>query len=297
MHYINKILVVSTSIEKRLLEKGIIDKISELIKSNPNTLWENVATEFKLEPSFSNNDLKELKSYFKNVKVDLNLIQVKSQSNRRKKLLVADMDSTILSSETLDDLASLIDKADQIKKITKNAMNGKTNFINSLVERVKTLKNTNVKYLNRVKNELKYNQGAKELISTMKKNGSICALCTGGFYFIANEVKATLGFNYVQANTLEIKDGVITGNLIKPIFNEDSKKEFLKHLADKYKLSLENTCSIGDGANDIKMNQLSSLGVSFRGNKILKDHSKFILDHSDLTGLLFLQGYSRSEIL
>ena len=297
MHYINKILVVSTSIEKRLLEKGIIDKISELIKSNPNTLWENVATEFKLEPSFSNNDLKELKSYFKNVKVDLNLIQVKSQSNRRKKLLVADMDSTILSSETLDDLASLIDKADQIKKITKNAMNGKTNFINSLVERVKTLKNTNVKYLNRVKNELKYNQGAKELISTMKKNGSICALCTGGFYFIANEVKETLGFNYVQANTLEIKDGVITGNLIKPIFNEDSKKEFLKHLADKYKLSLENTCSIGDGANDIKMNQLSSLGVSFRGNKILKDNSKFILDHSDLTGLLFLQGYSRSEIL
>ena len=297
MHYINKILVVSTSIEKRLLEKGIIDKISELIKSNPNTLWENVATEFKLEPSFSNNDLKELKSYFKNVKVDLNLVQVKSQSNRRKKLLVADMDSTILSSETLDDLASLIDKADQIKKITKNAMNGKTNFINSLVERVKTLKNTNVKYLNRVKNELKYNQGAKELISTMKKNGSICALCTGGFYFIANEVKATLGFNYVQANTLEIKDGVITGNLIKPIFNEDSKKEFLKHLADKYKLSLENTCSIGDGANDIKMNQLSSLGVSFRGNKILKDNSKFILDHSDLTGLLFLQGYSRSEIL
>ena len=297
MHYINKILVVSTSIEKRLLEKGIIDKISELIKSNPNTLWENVATEFKLEPSFSNNDLKELKSYFKNVKVDLNLIQVKSQSNRRKKLLVADMDSTILSSETLDDLASLIDKADQIKKITKNAMNGKTNFINSLVERVKTLKNTNVKYLNRVKNELKYNQGAKELISTMKKNGSICALCTGGFYFIANEVKETLGFNYVQANTLEIKDGVITGNLIKPIFNEDSKKEFLKHLTDKYKLSLENTCSIGDGANDIKMNQLSSLGVSFRGNKILKDNSKFILDHSDLTGLLFLQGYSRSEIL
>ena len=297
MHYINKILVVSTSIEKRLLEKGIIDKISELIKSNPNTLWENVATEFKLEPSFSNNDLKELKSYFKNVKFDLNLIQVKSQSNRRKKLLVADMDSTILSSETLDDLASLIDKADQINKITKNAMNGKTNFINSLVERVKTLKNTNVKYLNRVKNELKYNQGAKELISTMKKNGSICALCTGGFYFIANEVKATLGFNYVQANTLEIKDGVITGNLIKPIFNEDSKKEFLKHLADKYKLSLESTCSIGDGANDIKMNQLSSLGVSFRGNKILKDNSKFILDHSDLTGLLFLQGYSRSEIL
>ena len=182
------------------------------------------------------------------------------------------MDSTILSSETLDDLAILIGKIEQIKNITKDAMDGKINFIGSLEERVRVLKDTNENHLVQIKNNLQYNPGAKELISTMKKNGSICALCTGGFYFIANEVKATLGFNYVQANTLEIKDVVITGNLIKPIFNEDSKKEFLKHLADKYKLSLENTCSIGDGANDIKMNQLSSLGVSFRGNKILKDH-------------------------
>jgi len=147
-----------------------------------------------------------------------------------------------------------------------------------------------------IKNNLKYNTGAKELISTMKKNGSICALCTGGFYYIANEVKSALGFNYVQANTLEIRNGYITGNLIKPIFNENSKKEFLIHLVDKFKLSLENTCSVGDGANDIEMNKLSSLGVSFKGKEILRDNSKYILDHSDLTGLLFLQGYSKSEI-
>ena len=296
MHNINKILVVSTSIEKKLLEKKIIDKISSILKSRPNILWENVSAEFKLDPSFTSNDLNALKFCFKNINIDMNLIQLQSQSNRRKKLLIADMDSTILRSETLDDLAILIGKTEQIKDITKDAMDGKINFIRSLVKRVRVLKDTNEKHLVQIKNNLKYNTGAKELISTMKKNGSICALCTGGFYYIANEVKSALGFNYVQANTLEIRNGYITGNLIKPIFNENSKKEFLIHLVDKFKLSLENTCSIGDGANDIEMNKLSSLGVSFKGKEILRDNSKYILDHSDLTGLLFLQGYSKSEI-
>ena len=296
MHNINKILVVSTSIEKRLLEKKIIDKISKLLKSSPNILWENVSAEFKLEPSFTNNDLNELKFNFKDINIDFNLIKFNSQSNRRKKLLIADMDSTILHSETLDDLAILIGKIDEIKNITKDAMDGKINFINSLVERVRVLKDTNEMHLVKIKNNLRYNPGAKELVSTMKKNGSICALCTGGFYYIANEVKSALGFNYVQANTLEIKNGFLTGNLIEPIFNENSKKEFLVHLADKFKLSLEYTCSIGDGANDIEMNKLSSLGVSYKGKEILKNNSKYILDHSDLTGLLFLQGYSKSEI-
>ena len=296
MHNINKILVVSTSIEKKLLEKKIIDKISSIVKSSPNILWKNVSAEFKLDPSFTSDDLDELKFCFKNINIDMNLIQLKSQSNRRKKLLIADMDSTILRSETLDDLAILAGKIEQIKNITKDAMDGKINFISSLEERVRVLKDTNEKHLVQIKNNLKYNTGAKELISTMKKNGSICALCTGGFYYIANEVKSALGFNYVQANTLEIRNGYITGNLIKPIFNENSKKEFLIHLVDKFKLSLENTCSIGDGANDIEMNKLSSLGVSFKGKEILRDNSKYILDHSDLTGLLFLQGYSKSEI-
>jgi len=296
MHNINKILVVSTSIEKKLLEKKIIDKISSIVKSSPNILWKNVSAEFKLDPSFTSDDLDELKFCFKNINIDMNLIQLKSQSNRRKKLLIADMDSTILRSETLDDLAILAGKIEQIKNITKDAMDGKINFISSLEERVRVLKDTNEKHLVQIKNNLKYNTGAKELISTMKKNGSICALCTGGFYYIANEVKSALGFNYVQANTLEIRNGYITGNLIKPIFNENSKKEFLIQLAEKFKLSLENTCSIGDGANDIEMNKLSSLGVSFKGKKILKDNSKYILNHSDLTGLLFLQGYSKSEI-
>ena len=296
MHYSEKILVVSSSIKKRLLKKSITDKLSELVRSNEKILWDNVASEFTLNKSFSSKDLNQLRLQFRGANIDLNLIETNQKNNRRKKLLVADMDSTILSSETLDDLANLVGKKYEIEKITNDAMQGKINFVSSLLKRVKALSKTNTNHLDIINKSLTYNDGARELVSTMKSNGSICALCTGGFYYIADTVKKTLGFDHVQANTLEIKDGFITGKLLEPIFNEKSKLEFLEILIKKYKLNAKKTCAIGDGANDIEIIKKSSLGVSFKGKKILKENTRFILDHSDLTGLLFLQGYTKSEI-
>ena len=296
MQYSEKILVVSSSIKKRLLKKSISDKLSELICSEEKVLWNDVASEFVLNQSFSNKDLNKLRSYFKGANIDLNLLENSQKNNRRKKLLVADMDSTILVSETLDDLANLIGKKHEIEKITNDAMQGKINFVNSLIQRVNVLSKTNTNYLDKINKSLKYNDGAKELVSTMKKNGSICALSTGGFYYIAETVKKTLGFDHVQANTLEIKNGYITGKLKEPIFNERSKLVFLERLINKYELNVESSCAIGDGANDIEMIKKSCLGVSFKGKKILRENTEFILDHSDLTGLLFLQGYSKSNI-
>ena len=296
MHYSEKILVVSSSIKKRLLKKSITDKLSELVRSNEKILWDNVASEFTLNKSFSSKDLNQLRLQFRGANIDLNLIETNQKNNRRKKLLVADMDSTILSSETLDDLANLVGKKYEIEKITNDAMQGKINFVSSLLKRVKALSKTNTNHLDIINKSLTYNDGARELVSTMKSNGSICALCTGGFYYIADKVKKTLGFDHVQANTLEIKDGFITGRLLEPIFNEKSKLEFLERLIRKYKLNADKTCAIGDGANDIEIIKKSSLGVSFKGKKILKENTRFILDHSDLTGLLFLQGYTKSEI-
>ena len=296
MHYSEKILVVSSSIKKRLLKKSITDKLSELVRSNEKILWDNVASEFTLNKSFSSKDLNQLRLQFRGANIDLNLIETNQKNNRRKKLLVADMDSTILSSETLDDLANLVGKKYEIEKITNDAMQGKINFVSSLLKRVKALSKTNTNHLDIINKSLTYNDGARELVSTMKSNGSICALCTGGFYYIADKVKTTLGFDHVQANTLEIKDGFITGKLLEPIFNEKSKLEFLEILIKKYKLNAKKTCAIGDGANDIEIIKKSSLGVSFKGKKILKENTRFILDHSDLTGLLFLQGYTESEI-
>ena len=291
-----KILIVSSSIKERLLEKNITDKLSELTNSKEKILWANVASEFILNQNFSNKNLNEIRSHFKNAKIDINLIKNVTRKTRRKKLLVADMDSTILISETLDDLANLVGKKYEIEKITNDAMQGKINFVNSLLKRVKALEKIDTSYLNIVNRSLEYNDGAKELVSTMKSNGSICALSTGGFYYIADTVKKKLNFDHVQANTLEIKKGFITGRLLEPIFDEKSKLLFLEKLIKKYELNLESTCAIGDGANDIEMIKKASLGVSFKGKKALKKETEFILDHSDLTGLLFLQGYSKSEI-
>ncbi len=296
MQYSEKVLVVSSSIKKRLLKKSITDKLSELASSKEKILWDNVASEFTLNQSFSSKDLNQLRLKFKGANIDLNLIKNKQSNNRKKKLLVADMDSTILASETLDDLANLIGKKNEIEEITNDAMQGKVNFVNSLSKRVKALSKTSVNFLDIINTSLIYNDGAKELVSTMKSNGSICALCTGGFYYIADTVKKTLGFDHVQANTLEIQNGFITGKLLEPIFNEKSKLEFLEELIKKYELNEENTCTIGDGANDVEIIKNSSLGVSFKGKKILKEKAKYVLEHSDLTGLLFLQGYSKSEI-
>ena len=296
MRQIKKTLVVSSSREKPLLQKCILIKISEMTNSKGKVLWENVAAEFPLDKSVLNNDLNKLKKIFIKQKLDFNIVYFNSENERKKKFLIADMDSTIVDSETLDDLAEIIGKETEIKKITKLAMNGKINFIDSLIKRVELLKGKKIKFLEYIKENITFNSGAKELISTMKKNNCICALSSGGFYNIAEKVKKELEFDYVQANRLEIVNNIITGKLLNPILNENSKLDFLKCLTKKHNLLVNQTCAIGDGANDIKMINASSMGVSFKGKKTLKSKAKFILDHSDLTGLLFLQGYTKKEI-
>ena len=292
-----RFLIVSSSIDKNFLNESILKKISYYTESKENVLWTKVAAEFPLNINFGSNLYIDLISKFKNIKIDFNIITLKRNEPRKKKLLIADMDSTIITSETLDDFAKLVGKGKEIKKITDDAMNGKIDFINSVTKRVEILSGINIKYLDIIKNKINYSLGAKELISTMNKNKSICALCTGGFHYIANKVKTDLGFQHLQANTLEIKNDIITGRLLKPIFNENSKLEFLKYLSKKYNVSKNETCAIGDGANDIKVIKNASLGASYRGKEILNKQAKIIIKHSDLTALLFLQGFTKDEII
>ena len=292
-----KILIVSSSIDKNILSESILKKISFYIKGKEKVLWQNVASEFPLNVDFDSNQYLDLISKFKDIRIDFNIITLKKNEPRKKKLLIADMDSTIITSETLDDFAKLVGKGKEIKKITDDAMNGKIDFINSVIKRVEILSGINIKYLDIIKNKINYSLGAKELISTMNKNKSICALCTGGFHYIANKVKIDLGFQHLQANTLEIKNDIITGRILKPVFNENSKLEFLRHLTKKYNISENETCAIGDGANDIKVIKNVSLGASYRGKEILNKQAKIIIKHSDLTALLFLQGFTKDEIV
>ncbi len=162
-----------------------------------------------------------------------------------------------------------------------------------VVDLPKDIQLSECEYINR---QDRHGRRYKPIINP-EKNKSICALCTGGFNYIANKVKTDLGFQHLQANTLEIKNDIITGKLLKPIFNENSKLEFLKYLSKKYNVSKNETCAIGDGANDIKVIKNASLGASYKGKEILNKQAKIIIKHSDLTALLFLQGFKKDEIV
>ena len=209
---------------------------------------------------------------------------------------MADMDSTLVISETLDEIANLIGIGNKVKKITALTMEGKLNFKQSFIRRVELLKNQPSNLIEIIKNKIIYNNGAKELIDTMRRNGSKCAIVTGGFKIIAQKVKEDLGIDYLQANDLEVLNEKITGKVKFPIYDSNSKLKKLLSLTNKLKINLQNTCAIGDGANDLSMIEKSGLGVSYRGKSFLKKHSKYNLDYSDLTGLLFLQGYTKDEI-
>ena len=290
-------LIVSCSRKKNLISKTILNALSNLVNCPYNILWSEICVEFDLNTISNKYPLKKaVKEKFKDFEIDFNIINYNKDNPRRKKLLIADMDSTLVKSETLNDLADLIGIGDQVRIITNLAMEGKINFIESLIKRTNLLKGQNYKSIETIRNTICYNQGAKELVRTMKNNGSVCALATGGFKDIAEKVSSDLMIDYFQANTIEVNNKIITGRLKKPIHDQESKLKYLIKLAKNLNIPLTHTCSIGDGANDIDMIKASSMGVAFKGKQKLKEIANYRLDFSDLTGLLFLQGYTRKEI-
>ena len=291
------IIVLSCSRNKPLLTETLLEEVNYVSKYPSKVLWPKISSEFYINYSENTKDvLKKIQNICKGKEIDLNLVQNDKNNTRRKKLLLADMDSTLVMHETLDEIASLIGIGKEVKKITALAMEGKLNFTQSFIRRVELLKNQPSDLINIIKEKIIYNNGARELIDTMRRNGSKCAMVTGGFKIIAQKVKEDLGIDYLQANDLEILNGKITGKVKFPIYDSNSKLEKLLYLAKELKISLQNTCAIGDGSNDIAMIKRSGMGVSFRGKSHLKRYSRYNLDFSDLTGLLFLQGYTKEDI-
>ena len=233
-------------------------------------------------------------------KLDINLID--SKNIRRKKLLLADMDSTIIKEESLDELAKLIGKEKEIVLITKNAMEGKIDFKKALFERVSMLKGTPFDILDNLKTNVEINEGASELIKTMKHNGAITVLVSGGFTFLTNYLKDKLGFDFVHANYLqyftdETGEMLLNGKVSEPILDKEAKLKYLNKYLYDYNLSCYDTICVGDGANDIDMIVKSGMGISFNGKRALKDVADLHFEHTNLLGLLYAQGYSDSEII
>ncbi len=216
-------------------------------------------------------------------------------AHRRKKLLIADMDSTIVTSETLDDLAGMAGVGGKIAAITNRAMAGELDFSEALRKRVGMLKGLSADVLEEAKARMEVSPGAASLVRTMRANGAYCALVSGGFTQFADAIRDKLGFDMAMANRFAVKDGALTGGVTDPILTKDAKVETLRRLAAEKGLSLAETATVGDGANDLEMTLAAGLGVAYRGKPVLRDAARARLDYADLRGMLFAQGYSSRE--
>ncbi len=213
---------------------------------------------------------------------------------RRKAVLVADMDSTIVTTETLDEIAAQAGIKDKIAAITKRSMNGEVDFATALRERVAMLKGLDVSALERTWRATKITPGARTLIATMKSFGATTALVSGGFTFFTQRVAAELGFDLHCANTLLDNGSSLTGEVAEPILGRDAKLAKLQALAEERGVQLSATLAVGDGANDLAMLKAAGLGVAYYAKPIVAAEVTNHIEHTDLRSLLFAQGYPAS---
>ena len=216
-------------------------------------------------------------------------------AGRRKTLLVADMESTIIEQEMLDELGDYVGKKAEIAAITARAMNGEIDFAGALLERVALLKGLSADVLDEVWRRATLMPGAQTLVATMKAGGADCLLVSGGFRCFTSRVRDWLGFDEDRGNDLEIADGMLTGRPVPPILDKNSKLQSLTEAAAARRLPLSATMTVGDGANDLPMLMAAGLGVAFHAKPSVAAQARARVDHGDLTALLYFQGYRRSE--
>jgi len=219
-------------------------------------------------------------------------------AGRRKRLLVADMDSTIINVECLDELADFAGLKAEISAITERAMRGELAFEGALRERVGMLKGLAASALQQAYDErVCLNPGARALVRTMAANGARCVLVSGGFTFFTSRVAAAAGFHANRANTLIEADGALTGQVREPILGKEAKLAALEEEAAALGIPLSATLAVGDGANDLAMIEASGLGVAYRAKPIVAAQAHAKVDHADLTALLYFQGYDVPEFV
>jgi phosphoserine phosphatase len=224
---------------------------------------------------------------------------VQPTAHRRKRLLIADMDSTIIQQECIDELADAMGLREAVSRITEHAMRGEIDFEEALRSRAAMLVGLDAKAMETVYRErIMLTPGATTLVATMRGNGAMTALVSGGFTFFTQRIRERTGFDTDQANELLIDDsGQLSGLVASPILGRAAKLEALKDLAAERGLDLRETIAVGDGANDLAMIEAAGLGVSFHAKPAVAAKADVQVIHNDLTALLFLQGYRRDEFI
>jgi len=226
-------------------------------------------------------------------------VVVQPQDVRRKTLLVADMDSTMIGQECIDELADYAGFKDRVAAITERAMRGEIAFAPALRERVALLQGLPAATIYKVIAErIRPNPGAAVLVQTMRANGAYTCVVTGGFTAFMAPLAAAIGFDEYHANTLLTDStGRLTGEVAEPVLGREAKRDTLLALRELLRLRREDTLAVGDGANDIPMIDAAGLGIAFHGKPALREAAGACIDHGDLTALLYAQGYRREDFV
>ncbi|WEZ83121.1 phosphoserine phosphatase SerB [Rhizobium sp. 32-5/1] len=237
----------------------------------------------------------DLRTAIGSQKVD---IVVQDAETRRKKLLIADMDSTMIGQECIDELAAEVGLKSEVATITARAMNGEIAFEPALIERVALLKGLPIGVVDDViAKHITLTHGGPQLIATMKAKGFYTALVSGGFTVFTSRIAATLGFDENRANILIEKDGYLTGEVAEPILGKQAKVDALIEIAGRLGITTDDALAVGDGANDLGMIQLAGSGVALHAKPTVAAQAKIRIDHADLTALLYIQGYRKSDFV
>jgi len=233
-----------------------------------------------------------LRRHLTGLPVDL---AIQPAEGRRKRLLLADMESTIVTRELTDELATLAGMGEAITAMTAASMRGEVDFADSLRARIAMLRGQPAALLKQVEDLVELTPGARALVQTMKAHGARTALVSGGFDCFAAIAAAACGFDELHANRLVIVEGRLAGEVVEPILDRLAKRATLERLATALDIAPADAAAVGDGANDIPMLEAAGLGVAYHGKPVVAAAAGFRLDHADLTGLLYFQGYRAQE--
>jgi phosphoserine phosphatase len=213
-----------------------------------------------------------------------------------RKLIVMDVDSTLVQGEVIEMLASHAGSAAKVAEITERAMSGELDFADSLRERVQTLAGLDAAALDSVHDALQLAPGARTLVRTLKRLGYVFAIVSGGFSQVTDRIAADLGIDYAQANELEVADGRLTGRIVGPVVDRAGKAEALRRFAEQSGIALSHTVAIGDGANDLDMLAAAGLGVAFNAKPVVREAADTSLNVPYLDTICYLLGVTREEI-
>jgi len=288
------------------LDQACMEEVADCVRgaghaiSDPLWLARGIACEWTLQTPLApgasgmpGTFVQDVRTLLEGRPVDVNLLPAR---HRRKKLLLADMDSTIIEQECLDEIAAFAGVKEKVAGITARAMAGELDFASALRERVALLRGLDTAVLDKViQKHITLAPGARTLVETMRQAGAVTALVSGGFTYFTSRIAQACGFEFNFGNELDIRDGKLTGAVKEPVLGKQEKHANLLRLTARSNLLPDQTMAVGDGANDKDMITAAGLGVAIHAKPVLRNAADAVIDHGDLTALLYLQGYAQTD--